>query len=1763
MQGRGGSRFLIPVFFAAAVACAAVCSSVTRAQSPAPNYVWIEAENTAERNVKGAVGGWGNKAFLSGESWLQIAIDADKVDKELPEGGAVLKYALNVPQGAKYEVWNRIGFEFVRSPFEWRTDGGAWTRVSPDELTTDLMSLETWNEVAWLKLGERELPAGAHTLEIRVPKATDDKGKTARVLYTSDALCLTAGRFYPNGKHKPDETGRDARDEAAAKNAFALPEATPDGTRATIPLAGDWEVCRADEQTPPFDIAQPMKDFPEKPVWKAIAVPSDKNVSRPDLTFAHRLWYRTRVTVPKSHEGRSFFLTFPRNNLNTTVYVNGTYCGFEKNPNVKFDLDITKGVKAGQSNEIWVGIRDAWYGYSTNPNDPMKLRRKFNLPLSFVGQGFQDLAYPLWHAWESGIVQTPTLTSAGGVYVSDVFVKPRVAPSKRLEVEVTLRNTTGDAQKVDANGIDALDARTGAVAKSFTNALGQQTVEAGGTKTVTLTLDWPDAQLWWPVPDPALYRLRLRLNRFLLAREILPTEGIGSRPSDVSETTFGFREWGAKGKDFTLNGVVWHGWADLCGGETPQEFLAQYRKSNQRFFRLSGYAQGGPTWRGLTPTEALDFADRNGMVVRRSGDLDGEAIGYMAVENDPDLKKLYGTEIKQQLMENWRDQMVAQVRAERNHPSIHVWSVENEWLYINCINLYAGLMDKFEAEVKRCMDAVAAVDPTRLSMVDGGGAGKDQLFPVHGDHYVFGDPTDYPTKAYEANPNGGGRGRWTWDAKRPRYLGEDFYANGINPAEYAYFGGEETFQGKAATRRAAGLILNLLTQGYRWSEFGAYHFWLGAESAVDQYGSFAPLAVFCRQWDATFASGAKVPRTLALFNDTFDVTGPITLKSTLLVGEKSVWSETSTHTVPRGENRKLNVTLPLPATKAARTEARWVLTLSVAGKERFRDERAITLLNPQFPRVAGGRVFLAGGAAAGELPVATERQRLGGARSGPVSRPAAVGVGTTIGQKNPAVPGLYVYDPSGGTAAYLKRQGVAFTALNSLAALPANGRVLLVGRDALTPEESTSTALAAWASAGRVVVALEQKHPFKYTALPAALEPDANEGRAAYIEDASHPAFLNLRDSDFFVWPGGEVVYRNAYEKPTRGAKSLLQCDNRLARSALVEVTAGKGLLLLSQLRIGETLPDNPTARQLLANLLVYAGQYKQEFRVTQAAGIADPNLAKTLDAIGVTYVKAASPLAAIARPGTVALVEATPANLKALAANKATVDRFTAGGGWLVLFGLTPDGLADYNKVVGVNHLIRPFRRERVLFPARRHPLTAGLSTSDVVLSSGQRINGFTDDVYLAGDAFSFVVDYDDVAPFATLPPPSYWGYADAGNDHNPYNIVNGFNSTDGWQLIFSIWAGPGGKTQVPLAFPTAQEIVEMEWTGNAFYYPTKRVELVTEAGKKASFDTVPNNEPQTFRVPPGVVGREITVRIADWVKAKEPSIVGIDNLRLKAKRAPEFYRTVKPLLNIGALMAYERGAGGVVLCNVRFLETEAVPENKRKKQNILATLLRNLKAPFGNSTGVIAGQPLRYAPLDISKQANQYRDDKGWFGDKAFTFKDLPNGRQTFAGVPFQIYEFPTSPVPNAVMLGGNGVPNNLPDAVRDIPVGQKADALFFLLAARVDQRRNEKEVRERKQYEMARVVVTYADGETATLPLYAEIDLDDYKQKEPRPLPGAQIAWRRPYDGTPYSAVAYLKQWDNPRPGVPIRSVALEYGKDRRGVPALLAVTAASAQ
>ncbi len=1635
-------------------------------------FEWIEGES-ATTSFPANRAGWGRTNLLSDGKWLQVSVPEGEVDSKVPDAGIVLEFPLAA--SGKKDLWARIGYEFARSPFDWRVGDEAWKRVEPSELTSDLQELDTWTEVAWLKLGSVEASASGK-LQFRLSKSKDAKGAWQRMLFAVDALVLTSGTFEPNSRFKPGQDYRTDRDRKAAEHVFqASQESTP------LELSGDWEVARDDEQAPPFDIAVPMELPKEGKFWSAIPVPSDRNESRPDLIFAHRLWYRTKIQLPAEVSGKSYFLAFERNNLNSTVYVNGQLCGFEKNPLVAFKVDISKAVRPGM-NEVLVGIRDAWYGYSTSPTNPLKLRRTFNYPLTVVKSGFQDLAYPIWGCFQSGILDPVRLVTTGRAYATDVFVKTSVA-KKRLDAEVSLRNNSPKDEDLELT-LQAID-EGGKVAKDI--ASSRFRVKAGQTFLANLGGDWADPVLWWP-DAPKLYKLRTTVK-------------VGDRVEDVQETEFGFREWTSGGPMYRLNGVIWRGWAELTQGATSQDFLDNYRKTGQRFMRLSGFAQnGGLRWKGMTFSQALSYFDKKGVVVRRSGEVDGEVIGYMAIENDPDLKKLYNSEIKVQLMKNWKEQMVAQVKAERNHPSIHLWSIENEFLYINCINLYGGLMDEFEKTVKEIGDAVMATDPTRLYMVDGGGAAKANLFPVHGDHYVYtNDPAQYPALAYQDFPEGGGRGRWLWDGNRPRYLGEDFFATGINPADYAWIGGEGAFEGKVGAHLGIARVQRMLQEGYRWNGRTAnWHFWVGDEGA--KFGKYTPnaeIAALIREYDWTFRVGQKVSRTVKVLNDSHREVLELTLGWELRVAGKRASGGSRPAAAKPGESVQFNLDLEMPSA-AARINGELALWLQdAAGKKLFEDAKPLVVL----PKPSASATLKA----------------------------AKIGL----------------YDPKGKLLPTLQSLGLAPVSVASLAAIPTSIKVLIVGPDAITEGESSNPALAAWAVAGNRVVVLDQTHPLRYQAIPAEVAPAQNRGAFAFFEDASHPVGKVLTSFDLQAWPGTGWTYRNAYTKPTRGAKSLIQCHNRLGNSALVEVPVGQGLMLLSQLTIGESLASAP-AQQMLLNLVEYAASYKLETLPTTLVAPAGSNLAKAVAATGVQF-KTGDLAAALANPG-VAVIDASPANLAKLATLRATIQKFTEGGGSLLLHGLTPEGLASYNQIVGVDHQIRPFRRERVALAQPRDPLASGISLSDVVMSSSERLFAWTSDMYAASDVFSHIVDLKDVAPFAKLP-----------SDYH-YNTTNGFVSADGWPYIFSFPLDKV-KPEYKMEWPKPQTLNEIEWIGNGFYHYITKFELVFDGKDHVVFDVAPNIEPQRLPIQPPRTGSSVEFRALEWKKMPvQQDVVGIDNIRLFAQRTPAYDQAVKPLLNIGGIVRYPRGKGNLVLCNLLFKDTEEVPENAAKKRSVLATLLRNLKAGFGDGKTVIAGAAGNvYVPIDLSKVANQFRSERGWFGDQAFSFKDFPIGKQTLGNVAFTIYEFPTSPVPNAVMLGGPGIPGNLPESVT-IPVAQKASALFFLQAARIDQPRNLDERRDDKRLTMAEYLVTYADGSTETVPIVAEIDVDNYRQTgAAKPLPGATLAWTKPYPGTDQVAAAFVKQWNNPRPDKEIRSVTLRYGKDRRGVPVLLALTA----
>jgi beta-galactosidase len=874
--------------------------------------------------------------------------------------------------------------------------------------------------------------------------------------------------------------------------------------------------------------------------------------------------------------------------------------------------------------------------------------------------------------------------------------------------------------------------------------------------------------------------------------------------------------------------------------------------------------------------------------------------------------------------------------------------------------------------------------------------------------------------------------------------------------------------------------------------------------------------VLCREWNWTFSGGQKVKRTFKIFNDTrFDqaVTFGVRL---LLPGLEDDGAAEETIQMKAGVPVDRETTIALPAVKK-RTAGKLVLTCGVGGKEVFREVKPITIL------------------------------------------PAEGGPRPTLAKAD-----LVVFDPKGHVQDRLNRRKIAYTDVAMLDKMPKQARVVVIGHNALTARQATDPRWQALAATGTRIIVLEQENPLHYQAVPADLGMTGRTGRIAFAENLEHPVFAGLEQADFFCWSGDHVVYRNAYRKASRGARSLVQCDEGLSYSALVECPLRDGLLLLCQMPVGAKLDSDPVAQRLFDNLLAQAASYRPvQKKMAIVFGKADLR-AKMLESLGLKANRVDDLLAALRDKGNeIVVADASPGNLKALAGQRDVLKAFTERGGYLMLWGLTPEGLKSFNDVVGFDHVIRPFRMERVTLPAVRDPILAGLTMRDVVLESTKKIFPWSGDLYPADDGFTHVVDLDDIAPFCSATGP--------GMPHGWLQMTNGLVSADAWVFIFSHNLKDDPKPRWTAKLPKQEEITRFEIVPNTFYYHLRKLRLVFDGVSENSvmIDLKPSMTRQDFKIDPPRKARSITLVPEAWDRAHPTTpVISIENLWIRVKRPASYRKKVVPLLNIGALVKYRMGKGGIILNQVKVQPSEANPVNAQKKRTIVSTLLGNLGAVFAGQRLLVAGANLRYEPIPLGEKCNQYLGgDKGWLKGQP-DLSHLPRGEQTLAQVRYLIRDFRTSPVPSCIMLAGKDARGDLPKQVTGIPVGKKADVLFFLHTLHPTKQWKPAANSKAEPPAVVEYVVHYDDGKSQVVPVRLGRGIGRFLVDQPAGLPGAAVAWaaRPEKGGRGRQTVLYQMPWTNPRPGVTIKSLDVRYGaKDGNeyGVPVLVAVTAARAE
>jgi len=421
--------------------------------------------------------------------------------------------------------------------------------------------------------------------------------------------------------------------------------------RGTLLLNGEWEVNPG---------GQP--DAPPTEGWWKIRVPHGPwhetvgqfmALDRQWPGGQSWAWYRTIFPVPAGWDGGRLKLHFEAVFHLCEVYVNGAFCGRHIGGFDPFEVDITAAARPGEPNELLCFVQDTSYTAL-----PQSERRGEPTGCSSGPNHF--IISDLWGARFGGIWQDVSLEARPAVYVRDVFV---VTSYRKREITVQTWVTNESNQPVTV-AVQQEVVAGGRVALRLPPQ--RLSLEVGQTARVEVRRPWPRAKLWGiggAYGDPAhLYFLRTRLR---MAGE--------KEPLDTHFQRFGFREFWIEDGQFWLNGQrlplqgggTWY----LQEGKIPHG----HRWFARHFYQVErGMNVNIERWHrhGDVAREFFDVGDELGMLSEPEGPYWG-CYGVPDLLGFTDWDDPVWTANVTEHYRRW-------ARKHRNHPSLVLWSIENE-----------------------------------------------------------------------------------------------------------------------------------------------------------------------------------------------------------------------------------------------------------------------------------------------------------------------------------------------------------------------------------------------------------------------------------------------------------------------------------------------------------------------------------------------------------------------------------------------------------------------------------------------------------------------------------------------------------------------------------------------------------------------------------------------------------------------------------------------------------------------------------------------------------------------------------------------------------------------------------------------------------------------------------------------------------------------------------------------------------------------------
>jgi beta-galactosidase len=478
--------------------------------------------------------------------------------------------------------------------------------------------------------------------------------------------------------------------------------------RTEVSLDGNWLFCPGYELTRADDAVLPSKDDRS---WHVLHVPDFWNPSRVwlhgekykqeskgasdryyqgeinrcagysfDYTRTDIGWYRQWIELPASVQGKHMELSFDAVSKVAEVWVNGRRAGSHIGMFGDFQLDVSGLLHPGRNLVTVKVLRN----YVNDIRDADKVT-DVAVTVEVTQRMIKDLAHGFFVDDPAGIWQPVKLTITDPLHISDVFIKPGLSGA---DFEMRVKND-GEVERRFGLRVD--------IPGLYAGVLGEAvSLKAGEERALRYSVGGLRPRLWSP-EEPNLYAFGFSL---------VGSESVrGSDSAVVVDSVVvrsGFRTFAAKGGFLYLNGRrCWLRGAN----QTAMPLAPNDGRLAGRYCRLMHDAHINATRTHTVPfTETwMEAADREGLGVSYEG-----TWPWLMIQ---------GTMPDSGLIVLWEREFLDLLRKYRNHPSLLLWTVNNEMKFYDNDPDFERAQRKMRI-ISDVVRKMRVIDPTRPIVFD-------------------------------------------------------------------------------------------------------------------------------------------------------------------------------------------------------------------------------------------------------------------------------------------------------------------------------------------------------------------------------------------------------------------------------------------------------------------------------------------------------------------------------------------------------------------------------------------------------------------------------------------------------------------------------------------------------------------------------------------------------------------------------------------------------------------------------------------------------------------------------------------------------------------------------------------------------------------------------------------------------------------------------------------------------------------------------------